>query len=111
MLSYAGSLSRSTAPGTELRDPRKCSQPDPHGREHDVEQEVPDQKGEPPDSPTPERDTGFRAHDAAGAFVSSARSSTTRRMRYAVSSIDSSEMSITGQRSRRWSFFACSSSS
>src|SRR4029077_17346674 len=97
MLSYAGSLSRSAAPGTELRDPRERPQPDPHRREHDVEKEVPDQQGEPPDSPTPERDAGFRAHRAAGAFVASARSSTTRRMRCAVSSIESSEMSITGQ--------------
>ena len=39
------------------------------------------------------------------------RSSTTRSTRCAVSSIDSSEMSITGHPSRRWSFAACSSSS
>src|SRR6476659_1415856 len=111
MLSYAGLLAFSAAPGTEFRHPSERAQPDPDRSEQDVEEEVPEQESEPPDSPPPERDAGFRGHPAACAFASSARSSTTRRMRCAVSSIDSSEMSMTGQRSRRWSFLACSSSS
>src|SRR3954452_15188365 len=103
MFSYAGLLAPSATPCTEHRHPGERPQPDPDRREHDVEDEVSDEEAEPPEAPTPERDARFRGHPAACAFASAARSSTTRRMRCAVSSIDSSEMSMTGQRSRRWS--------
>src|SRR5436305_14021666 len=106
MFSYAGSLP-SAAPGAELRHPGEAAHPDPDRREQDVEDEVPQQQGDPPERPAPEGDARLRGHRAACALASPARSSTTRRMRCAVSSIDSSEMSMTGQRSLRWSFFAC----
>src|SRR5262249_19636423 len=98
-------------PGTELRHPGEGAQPDPDRREQDVEEEIPDQQDDTPKCPAPERDARLRGHRATCAFTSPARSSTTRRTRFAVSSIDSSEISIPGQRSRRWTFFACSSSS
>src|SRR5262249_50553691 len=92
----------SAPPGTELRHPGEGAQPDPDRREQNVEEEVPDHQDDPPEHPAPEWDARFRGgHRATCALASPARSSTTRMMRCAVSSIDSSEMSITGQRSRR----------
>ena len=100
----------SAAPRPELRHPRERPQPDPKGREEYIEQDVREEEHHPPEGPVAERYGRLVRHRAV-AFVSDCRSSSTRRTRCAVSSIDSSEMSMTGQPRRRCSFSACSSSS
>jgi dipeptidase E len=56
---------RLAAPGPELGDPGERPQPDPDRGQQDVEEEVPDQQGEPPEPPAPERDARLRPHRAA----------------------------------------------
>jgi len=95
-------------PRPELREPGDRPQPHPDRRQQHVEGEVGDEQDRPPERPAAERYGPLLLHACA---ASALRSSTTRSTRCAVSSIESSEMSITGQPSLRWSFVACSSSS
>ena len=93
----------------ELREPGDGAQADPDRRQHDVEDDVGDDEDRRTRAPSSAAGSrGFSSHERA---PFACRSSTTRSRRWAVSSIESSEMSITGQPSRRCSFVACSSSS
>ena len=103
--------SRPPAPRIPLGQPREASQPEPDRRQHDVEQNEREPKPRPPDRPEPQRHRRFRPHVSCGAAASALRLSTVRRICWAVSSIESSEMSITGQPSRRCTAVASSSSS
>ena len=99
----------------ELGDPGGGTQAEPNRREQEVEEQAGDEEQHPPDGPAPERDglgagcRRLRVH--AGVAAAAWRRSTIAMIRAAVSSIESSEISITGQPSLRWSFSACSSSS
>ena len=82
----------------ELREPRKPSQAQPDGREQDVEDEQRQAEQHPPDGPAPPGDGRLCRHVPSAAAASAFRPSTVRRIRCAVSSIESSEMSITDNR-------------
>src|ERR1700751_5345510 len=84
-----GSGCAATTP--ELCEPGQRPQTDPDRRQENVEDDIADEEDDPPEPPAPQRDAGLRGQRAACAFASPARSSTTRRMRWAVSSIESSE--------------------
>src|SRR5204863_5815127 len=87
-------------PRAEVRQPRKGAQSHPDRREQDVEEHDRERQGQPPRRPAPERDA---AHEtSAFAPASARRRSTSLMTRAAVSSIERSEISITGQPSRRW---------
>src|SRR5438874_706874 len=101
------SQSLTPAAGAELGGPRDRAQADPDRRQQHVEDEVGDDDERPPEHPVAERYGPLLVLLHAAVL----RSSTTRSTRWAVSSIESSEMSITGQLIRRCSFAACSSSS
>ena len=127
-------------PRPELGDPRRHPEPEPDRRQEHVEDEVAEQHEEPPQREPASRDPALLAHVArssrrrpervaqrrlarsavrariawlvAHAFAAARRRrSTSRMIRIAVSSTDSSVTSITGQRSRLCSFVASSSSS
>ncbi len=96
----------------ELGEPGDDAEADPDRRQQDVEDEVRDDEDQPPERPVAQRHAPLRQRLPPHARTwSPRRSSITRRTRWAVSSIESSEMSITGQPSRRCSFRASSSSS
>jgi hypothetical protein len=126
-------------PRPELGDPRRDPEPEPDRREEHVEDEIAEDHEEPPERHPVKRDpplltyvpaapgwrpervaqrrlsrSAVRAGSArllAHAFAAARlRRSTSRTMRIAVSSTESSVTSITGQRSLRWSFDASSSS-
>src|SRR5207248_2730947 len=89
-----------------LGKPRNRAKPEPHGREQPVEDDERDREDEHPEHPPPQRHLRLRLHRATPAV----RRSTARRMRCAISSIESSDTSITGQPSLRWMPAAYSSS-
>src|SRR4051794_29458235 len=88
-----------------LGEPRKRAEAEPDGCEQAVEDDQREHHLEPPEDPAPERDPHLVV--ASTRF----RRATTRRIRWAISSIESSETSITGQPSLRWMPAAYSSSS
>jgi adenylate kinase family enzyme len=123
----------------QLRDPRRSPEPEPDRRQEDVEDEIAEHEQKPPEGEATRRHpallpqvaapAGGRAERVAqgglsrsavragrGRLVADARAaarlrrSTRRMIRIAVSSTESSVTSMTGQRSRRWSFEASSSS-
>src|SRR5206468_6723288 len=96
--------------GSEVREPREGAEAHPGGREQDVEDHNREGQRQPPESPAPERDPALRHETSAFAPASARRRSTSLITRAAVSSIESSEISITGQPSFRWIAWACSSS-
>jgi len=99
--------------GAKVREPRRGAEAHPDRRQQHVEDEHGRAERQPPGDPAPERDRRLRLH-VAGACArtpfSARRCSTSRITRAAVSSIDKSEISITGQPSRRCSASASSSS-
>ena len=95
------------SPRAELRQPRQRPQAKPDRREDHVEEQVADREQEPPQKPPSERYRRSLFHEV----TSARRLATMRMMRCAVSSIEASEISNTGQPSRRWTAAACSSSS
>ena len=99
------------AAGAELRQPGKSSEPQPDRRQQHVEDDEGEAEEAPPQSPAPQGHRRLRFHLASGAAASAFRPSTVRRIRWAVSSIESSEMSITGHPSRFCTAAASSSSS
>src|SRR5690349_21784441 len=101
----------STAPSMpELSDPSGPAKDEPNRRQEDVEGHQRDAQEGPPGAPPPEGNAWFRPHaPVVAAAVWARRDSTVRRIRCAVSSIESSEMSITGHPSRRWTIVAWSS--
>src|SRR5213592_1749844 len=87
----AGSLSAvAAAPGAELRQPGERPDADPDRRQQHVEEDEREAENAPPDGPAPPRNGRLRLHVTSTA-ASALRPSTVRRMRCAVSSIDSSE--------------------
>jgi hypothetical protein len=100
-----------TPTGAKLRQPGEPPEPQPDRRQQYVEDDQRETEEAPPQGPAPEGHGRLRFHLASGAAASALRPSTVRRIRCAVSSIDSSEMSITGQPSRRCTAAASSSSS
>src|SRR5512146_631798 len=98
------------APRLELCKPRQGAQAHPDRRQQHVEEDERNSEPTPPDGPTPPGHRRLRPHVVL-ALASALRPSTVRRIRCAVSSIESSEMSITGQPRRRWIADASSSSS
>src|SRR5260370_30924794 len=92
-------------PRANLSEPGEDAQADPDRREHHVEDEVGEDDQRPPHGPVAKRDRALLVLHALW------RSSMTRNTRCAVSSIESSEMSITAQPRRRRSFSATSRSS
>ena len=112
----------------KLRHPRGRAEPEPDGGQHDVEEDHRHGERRPPDDPEADRHPPLLREVAAdpageGPVLRVAgrhadavsrrrwRSATSRMMRIAVSSTESSETSITGQRSLRWIRAAASSSS
>src|SRR5438045_1130233 len=82
-------------PRPELREPCERAQPEPERREEDVEDEQREGEREHPQNPAPDGNRRLRLQRF---FLCS----TWRMIRRAISSIESSETSITGQRRRRW---------
>ena len=78
-------------PGSELGQPRERPEPDPDRREQDVEEEHPGGELDPPERPAPERDLPALLRPRVRF-----RCSTSRMTRAAVSSIESSVVSMTG---------------
>src|SRR5262249_56137470 len=81
-----------------LGEPSDRPQPEPDGREEAVEHDKRQGEERVPGAPAPERDLRPRFHVAR---VPSPRRWTARRIRWAVSSIESSETSITPHPTRR----------
>ena len=85
----------------ELREPGERAEREPERREEPVEEDERRAERGVPRGPPPRRDRRLRLH-ADAARASAVRPSTSRMIRRAISSIDSSETSSTGQPSRRW---------
>src|SRR5438876_11799453 len=81
----------------ELREPRKRAEAEPDRRKERVEDKEREGEDRVPEHPAPERH--LLPHFAVAPCL---RRSTVRRTRWAISSIESSETSITGHPSRRW---------
>ena len=98
--------------GAEVREPGQRAQAHPYRRQQHVEDDVGGRQDRPPQDPAPERDTLLRSQTGVFSLVpaSARRRSTSLITRAAVSSIERSEISITGQPSRRWIVSASSSS-
>lgn len=95
----------------EVRRPGHRSQPEPDGREEAVEDDDRGGEDRPPERPVAQGHRALRRHGCQEAFASRRRPSTSRMIRCAVSSIETSDTSSTGQPSRRCTAEACSSSS
>src|SRR4051794_1971905 len=89
----------STATRAELGQPRHRAQAEPDRREQHVEDEESEGERRQPEHPPPESNRLLRLQRAD-------LCSTWRMIRSAISSIESSETSITGQPSRRWIWWA-----
>src|SRR5262249_43399199 len=101
-------MTLAAAPRSELGNPRSRPEKKPHGREEPVEDDERETEQRVPRRPAPEGNSRARLHEAPAPLV---RRATLRRMRCAISSIESSETSNTGQPRRRWIAAAYSSSS
>ena len=137
--SAATSTGSIRGPRLELGHPGRAAEPEPDRREQDVEDEVAEEHEEPPQGKPAKRDPSLlpdvalparrrpervaqrrlarcavraRGRALLGHVVATARRrrSTSRMMRIAVSSTESSDTSMTGHRRRLWSFEASSSS-
>ena len=97
----------------EVGQPGHGAQAHPDRRQQHVEDDDGAGQDRPPGCPAPGRDAGLRLHETGACApvpASARRCSTSRITRAAVSSIERSEISITGHPRRRWSVSASSSS-
>ncbi len=107
-LPTASAGSARVAARTHLREQPRDADPEPHREEDHVEEDERGSHQRKPQRPAPRWNRCLLLHALAAAAL---RRSTIRSTRCAVSSIDSSDTSTTGQPSCRWMAAACSSSS